>query len=184
MDSSRCDRGVFKDGHSICVLDARSADAEEWVCKVAKESGQRIDWHYSGGRANVLYIGDHAKVRAAVYKLARELRGSILRVYDAPGERGPYRAGDPLLDGVVVLGLHAYRLKDNPEERRLAEAWARENKTGHILAYLLDPHSGTAGRPPEPEREEHVLAATVVQWLGSPVGQCFLRDLGYERKGT
>jgi hypothetical protein len=74
-------------------------------------------------------------------------------------------------------------LSANPEEQRFAEAWARENAehSGHTLAYLLDPNSGTKGRPREPTDREHVVAATVVQWLGSPCGQGFLRDLGWEK---
>lgn len=38
-----------------------------------------------------------------------------------------------------------------------------------------------APREPIPTDREHEVAATVVQWLGSPVGQGFLRDLGYEK---
>lgn len=78
-------------------------------------------------------------------------------------------------------GLHTHRFADNPEEKRFAEAWAKENKQGSILAYLLDPAHGTGYRPPLPTVREAETAATVIQWLGSPVGQGFLRDLGYER---
>jgi len=81
-------------------------------------------------------------------------------------------------------GLHEHRFRDNPEERRFAEAWAEHNTCGSTLAYLLDPAHGTGpGRPPEPDDRDKVVAATVIQWLGSPVGQCFLRDLGYEKRG-
>jgi hypothetical protein len=79
-------------------------------------------------------------------------------------------------------GLHPHRFRDNPSERAFADAWAKSNEYGHTLAYLL--HVGDQGgaRPPEPSDRDHVVAATVMQWLGSPVGQAFLRDLGYERK--
>ncbi len=76
-------------------------------------------------------------------------------------------------------GLSRYRLASNPEERRFADAWQTLNDQGHTLDYLLDPHKGERGRPNEAEEPDRVLAATVVQWLGSPVGQGFLRDLGY-----
>ena len=76
-------------------------------------------------------------------------------------------------------GLSTYRLADNPEERRFAEAWQEHNDRGRTLDYLLDPHKGERGNPPEAEEPDRVLAATIVQWLGSPVGQGFLRDLGY-----
>ena len=78
-------------------------------------------------------------------------------------------------------GLHSHRFRDNPEERMFAEAWAKANEQGHTLAYLL--HVGNqTGRPLEPSDREHVVAATVVQWLGSPVGQAFLGELGWVRK--
>lgn len=79
-------------------------------------------------------------------------------------------------------GIHTHRFRDNPEEKRFAGAWQKANDQGHILDYLLDPNNGVGGRPPETPARECVVAATVLQWLGSPVGQAFLRDLGYERK--
>jgi hypothetical protein len=90
---ARCDREIFKDGLGICALDAGRWQAEEWVRKVAQKSGQRVDWHYSGGRANVLYIGDYDRVLAAVKELRGELDGDILRIFGR-GEHGLYRMGD------------------------------------------------------------------------------------------
>lgn len=71
--SDRCNSEIFKDGHAICALDACMHRAELWVKTVAAESGQRMDWHYSGGRANVLYIGDYDKVSDAVKHLTTDL---------------------------------------------------------------------------------------------------------------
>ena len=79
-------------------------------------------------------------------------------------------------------GLAPYRLKDNPEERRIAKAWQKHNDDGNTLAWLLDPERGCAHRPPDPSDRDVVVAATVLQWLGSPVGQGFLCKLGYRRK--
>lgn len=73
-----------------------------------------------------------------------------------------------------VRGLHTHRFKDNPEEKRFAQEWARQ---GNTLAYLL----GNGVTPAEPSDRDAQVAATIIQWLGSPVGQCFLRDLGYEK---
>lgn len=79
-------------------------------------------------------------------------------------------------------GLSTHRFEGNPEERRFAEAWQRYNDQGNTLDWLLDPkHSARTGYPPHAEDRERVVAATVVQWLGSPVGRGFLRDLGYVR---
>ena len=77
-------------------------------------------------------------------------------------------------------GLRPYRHKDNPEEKRFAQAWSKENEDGRLLAHLLDDRHAQGGYPPEPSDRDHVVAATVIQWLGSPVGQGFLRRLGYE----
>ena len=81
-----------------------------------------------------------------------------------------------------IDGLHTHRFRDNPEEKAFADKWAEQNQYGSNLAYLLDPKHGCGQRPVEPEVRDHIVAATVIQWLGSPVGQAFLRDLGYEKK--
>lgn len=116
----RCDAEVFAKGESVASLDACRHVAEEGVRAVAKESGQRVDWHYSGGIANVLCLGDHVRAAAAVAKLRATLElatpkapehqcrcsgdshspGRILRTY-APGAPGPYRAGDPVPEGAI-----------------------------------------------------------------------------------
>lgn len=79
-------------------------------------------------------------------------------------------------------GVHTHRFRDNEEEKNFADAWEDQNKHGNSLAYLL--HCGDQqGKPPEPSARDYEVAATVIQWLGSPVGQCFLRDLGYVKRG-
>ena len=78
-------------------------------------------------------------------------------------------------------GRACYRFRDNPEEELFAEAWERDNTHPNggpgTLAYLM----GNGSRPGDITQRDATVAATVVQWLGSPIGQCFLRDLGYER---
>ncbi len=71
--SNECDPDIYAKGEGICVLDACMHRAEEWVQSVAKESGQRMDWHYVGGRAVVLFLGDREKVLAAIVKLEPDL---------------------------------------------------------------------------------------------------------------
>lgn len=75
--------------------------------------------------------------------------------------------------------LNAHRLADNPEERRISAAWAREQEHGRVLDYIL--HPGDQHQVSECSGRDAVVAATVIQWLGSSVGQSFLRELGYER---
>lgn len=125
--SLNCDKELFDHGHSVAVLDACRYRAERFVQAVAEKSGQRVDWHYSGGRANVLYIGDHAKVTEAIETCVSLLsddlpfdgecgscRGfmcsdplpvqhrvaSLLSTF-GPENHGPYRAGDELPDDVL-----------------------------------------------------------------------------------
>ena len=69
-------------------------------------------------------------------------------------------------------GRAAYRIKQNPLEDRFATAWRQEQENG-LLEYLMgDGYS----RGPVTEQDE-LVAATVIQWLGSPVGQAFLLGL-------
>lgn len=124
MSTEKCDDEIFKRGHSICALDACKHRAELFAREVASLSGQRVDWHYSGGIANVLYIGDHSKVAAAV-RDAEPLLGVILvrrsgecgscpddevHRYGAivrrfgPDAHGLYRAGDDLPPGTIAVG--------------------------------------------------------------------------------
>lgn len=84
-------------------------------------------------------------------------------------------------------GLSTYRFKSNPEEECFAKAWDANNQpygtvgSPSTLAYLLHSDGGSSPREDVTDRERQI-AATVIQWLGSPCGQCFLRDLGYVKK--
>ena len=81
------------------------------------------------------------------------------------------------------VGLHAHRLeiaRENPEEVRFAKAWnERNNEPRGMLAYLLDPSN--RGYDIHTTDRDRVVAATVIQWLGSMVGRWFLEDLGYKK---
>lgn len=74
-----------------------------------------------------------------------------------------------------VRGIHAHRYSENPEELRFAKAWDEAD----LLKYLLGDGDGVK-RVEVSERDETV-AATVIQWLGSSVGESFLEELGYKR---
>ena len=77
-------------------------------------------------------------------------------------------------------GKNQYRFKQNPIEKIFAELWDNMN-TGiagridgcGVLDYIM------AEDPNNPKGEvtdrDRVVAATVIQWLGSPVGQGFLK---------
>lgn len=91
----------------------------------------------------------------------------------------------PRTSKVLNKGKFRHRLADNPEEKAFAEAWDAVNRgpteTGvRTLDYLLSEGGISAREPTAAERE---LAATVIQWLGSPCGQFFLSELGYQKAG-
>ena len=73
------------------------------------------------------------------------------------------------------------RNADNPKELAFAKAWAETNEAYQILDHLL----GDGLRCKQPTSAEYELAATLVQWLGSPVGYAWLTmTLGHIENGT
>ena len=82
-------------------------------------------------------------------------------------------------------GKWRHRLKDHLLERVLAEQWQEINSgegRGHgPLAYML---AEDRNRPKgEVSDRDAVVAATVIQWLGTPVGQGFLEDVWEKSDG-
>lgn len=78
-------------------------------------------------------------------------------------------------------GLHYYRTKrnaGNPLEAAMAHEWESLNSgvgrstSSNQLAYLL----GDGRDPAQPSERDAQVAATVLQWLGSPVGFRWLLD--------
>lgn len=95
--SDRCDRDVFKNGTPLLAATTGpvggAALFETWVQRVAKDSGQCVDWHYSGGIAQVLVLGDvDAALRAAV-ALRNGLPANCEIIRWLVGEPGLYRLG-------------------------------------------------------------------------------------------
>lgn len=97
-----CNPDIFKNGKGVCVLDGSSNAVERWVQAVAKKADAQVDWHYSGGRANVLHLGDdesRQRVLNAIEELKGELDGHILSV----GGPALYRAGDEVPEGTIAV---------------------------------------------------------------------------------
>ncbi len=97
-----CNDEVFNKGTGVCVVDGSSNAVERWVRSVAKKANSQVDWHYSGGRANVLHLGDNAsrqRVLDAIRELEKELDGRILSI-DGPTL---YRAGDKVSKGTIAV---------------------------------------------------------------------------------
>jgi len=88
-----CDQEIFENGEPVLVFHAPSNAAENWVKSVAEKAQARVDWHYSGGDAQMLHLGDdesRARVEAAIDELEPTLQGNITRRY-TPNEQGLYR---------------------------------------------------------------------------------------------
>lgn len=84
-------------------------------------------------------------------------------------------------------GLHYARTQDeiHADEKRFADAWEEENRDTrgepglqkNLLEYLLS----TDNHKVDVSDRDCAVAATVVQWLGSTIGEKFLHSLGYHR---
>ena len=114
-DPAPCNPEIFKKGRGVCVIDGSSNAVERWVQSVAKKANAQVDWHYSGGRANVLHLGDDAsrqRVLNAINELEGKLKGRILSV-DGPAL---YRNGveDPDATGAVVREVDGQLVLDDP----------------------------------------------------------------------
>lgn len=88
---------------------------------------------------------------------------------------------------VVHEGIHAVRLEQNPAERIFASRWKDRQERqygfngGHsLLECMLAQPGKKVGRV---TRDQARVAATVVQWLGSPLGRAFVDECRDEVNG-
>jgi hypothetical protein len=79
-------------------------------------------------------------------------------------------------------GMSDFRYDQNPLEFAFAVAWQAQNHNMNrpTLAYLMD--EGNRGEAVLSERD-WLVASTIIQWLGSPVGESFLHDILLSRFG-
>lgn len=74
-------------------------------------------------------------------------------------------------------GMSPHRYKSDPLEKRFAEIWQNQNDRGTAtLDFLMDETNRGRPNPPVSDRDR-LVSSTVIQWLGSPVGQCFLVEV-------
>lgn len=69
-DGVPCSQEMMEKGVHVFLTHSISSNRiERWVKEVAHVSGQPVDWHFIGGRANVLTLGDVAAVKKAIEEL-------------------------------------------------------------------------------------------------------------------
>lgn len=77
----------------------------------------------------------------------------------------------------------SHREPQHSEEKRFLKAWQMWNRDAVLDLIMYEgPHPPLVNRPPEVSDRDAQVAATVIQWLGTPVGQGFLGSLGYVRE--
>ncbi len=78
-----------------------------------------------------------------------------------------------------------YRFKDNPKEKEFFDKFIESHSKNNDMDFIVfGQEIGRIGFYPQDyltEREESIVLSTI-QWLGSPVGQGFLRDCGFIEK--
>ena len=72
-------------------------------------------------------------------------------------------------------GINVHRLKGNPLEAKFAEAWKKEADRGLLGLLLCTCHH--RNHEHRYSQRDATVAATIVQWLGSPVGEYFVRQV-------
>ena len=83
-DPPACAAEVYKNGALVMITHSIPANAlEAWVKTVAEQSGQAVDWHFAGGRACILALGDLERVRAAIEALLPEHDEMQRKEYEA-----------------------------------------------------------------------------------------------------
>lgn len=91
--SSSCDSNIFRHGTPLCAVDTGpvgGADRfETYIEGIREATGSQVDWHYSGGRAQVLVLGDPEPVRKAIALTPLPEDQTFLKWFN-PGE-GLYR---------------------------------------------------------------------------------------------
>lgn len=83
----------------------------------------------------------------------------------------------------MTESINKHRLEINWLEKEFHDKWLDFNENDEMLRYILDPDSHkNNGCFVVPEHDKQVVL-TMMQWLGTPVGQGFLSDvLGVELK--
>lgn len=82
----------------------------------------------------------------------------------------------------MIEARKTYRHKDNPDEKMFHDKFIEHFVTGKQSLERIMFNTNDYGNPDRIATEyDETNAITLIQWLGSPVGQGFLRDCGFEK---
>ena len=82
---------------------------------------------------------------------------------------------------MITKGLKTYRHKDNSKEKELHDKFLKQFDVKGVSQIVNETYSN--GEPKKyVSNDEYRLIITTIQWLGSPVGQAFLKECGFELK--
>jgi hypothetical protein len=90
-DPDPCEQEIYRKGTIVLQMHSVSSNRMEgWVKKIAKQSGQPVDWHLAAGWATVKALGDLTKVNDAIQEnyddLVRLQEASMVETYRKPGQ--------------------------------------------------------------------------------------------------
>lgn len=76
-----------------------------------------------------------------------------------------------------------HRFENNPQEKKFVEEFIKQHSEGSDMDLIVFGHNPGSTHPKDylSDREESIVLS-VIQWLGSPVGQSFLDSCGFEPK--
>jgi len=92
-----CDPKIFEKGECIGTIHTYpSTQVEAFVRHAAHVSGQKIDWHYAGGRGQILTLAKSEEDKSAVIQAFFDLRLDP-RCTDLVPENTPHPDGVPYM---------------------------------------------------------------------------------------
>jgi hypothetical protein len=81
-----------------------------------------------------------------------------------------------------MKGLKTYRHKSNSQEKEFHDKFIKQH-ADNDMSMIVFPPNGDGLSPSEYlSRREESIVITTIQWLGSPVGQGFLRECGFVKE--
>lgn len=78
------------------------------------------------------------------------------------------------MEKILHDGLYVDRQQSNPKEKIYAERW-KEVAERYLDTLLYGPNK--SNDPDHALQRDAIVAATIIQWLGSPIGEGFLKEV-------